>query len=541
MDLPLWSQQQPLWEAAQDVVDRHVLPRSDPQPVGTWMGGTALPMHNGELKVSLWGPPERLTFSLGKTDVWDRRYFPEKPLTLEEIREHCFRDDYAQNPLGKHFESLNAYDFPTPKPVGQLILLMPDLEGAEQPTAATRRGDGVATVPLRSGAIEAVTPMTRNVLAVRGEFAELSGTPQVRVYRHRDTLIPGQSWDHSNGGMRPYPGFDYTRDAPHNGPLDPPASGSDGRYFWITQAMPPEATFPDGFWYVFMATVAGGPGDVETVENQTGLGTDPYMTPERKDGVYPGTTNLWRQIWLDYDRIRAAPGAAATAALPGGEWLLLATVVTSAEAEDPIAEARRVLEDAERKGWDGLVAENADWFEAFYRKREDGRVYYADAERNAGVVNEVAGSWTDAHANFTRPDPLRWELDNGYNYLNHDWAPWQRDRGAERAQLHGLARAEPLRPSEHVVGHGRVDPAGGATECRGYLRLPGCEMGASPACPSAPTASTTTTSYSSRAWKSPRSSPSCSGTVTTTTATKPSCASGPGRSCWRRRSFTRTS
>ena len=427
-DLPLWSQQQPLWELGQDQVDTLPLPPADPQPVGTWFGGTALPMHNGELKVSLWGPPERLTFSLGKTDVWDRRYFPEKPLTLEEIRERCFRDDYAQNPLGKYFESLNAYDFPTPKPVGQLILLMPGLEGAEQPTATTRRGDGVATVPLRSGAaggqVEALTTMTRNVLAVRGEFAGLSGTPQVRVYRHRDTIIPGQSWDHSNGGMRPYPGFDYTRDAPHNGPLDPPASGSDGRYFWITQAMPPEATFPDGFWYVFMATVAGGPGEVETVENRTGLGTDPYMTPERRDGVYPGTTNLWRQVWLDYDRIRESPGAAATALVPDDEWLALATVVTSAEAEDPIAEARRLLEDAERTGWEGLVAENAGWFEAFYRKREDGRVYYAEAERNAGVVNEVAGSWTDAHAGFTRPDPLRWELDRGYNYLNHDWSPW---------------------------------------------------------------------------------------------------------------------
>jgi hypothetical protein len=427
-DLPLWSQQRALWELARDQVDTQLLPPGDPQPVGTWGVGTALPLHNGELKVSLWGPPERLTFSLGKTDVWDRRYFPEAPLTIEQIRERCFRDDYPDRPLGKHFVSLDAYDFPCAKPVGQLILLAPGLAGGGQPTAATRRGDGVATVPVQSGAaggqVEAVTLMTRNVLAVHGDLQGLAETPRVRVYRHQDTIPTGQSWDHSNGGMRPYPGWDYSRDAPHNGPLDPPASGSDGPYFWITQAMPPEATFTNGFWYVFMAMVAGGPGEVETVENQTGLGTDPYMTPGRRDGVYPGTTNLWRQLWLDYDRIRTAPGAAATASLPGGEWLVLATVVTSAEAEDPIAEARRLLEDAERAGWEALVAENRAWFKEFYRVRENGRVYYADAGRTADVVNETAKSWTYAHAGFTRPAPFRWESDRGYNYMNHDWTPW---------------------------------------------------------------------------------------------------------------------
>lgn len=431
--LPLWTQQKPLWELARDQMDTQPLPPSDPQPVGTWGGGTALPMHNGQLKVSLWGPPERLTFSVGKTDVWDRRYFPEVPLTIKQIRERCFGENLVENPyapgsLGKHFRSLEAYDFPTPKPVGQFILLVPDLKGGGQPTAATRRGDGLVRVPLKAGAgggkLEALTLMTRNVLAVRGQFEGLKEASQVRVYRHRDTIRPGESWDPVEGKMRPLPGFDYTRDVLKTGPLDPPKSGSDGRYLWITQALPAEATFPKGFWYVFMATVAGGPGKIEIAENQTGLGTDPCMTPARKDGKYPGTDQPWRQIWLDYDRIREAPGAAATAALPGGTWLTLATVVTSAEAEDPMAKARQNLQEAELAGWDALLAENSAWFEAFYRTREKGRIYFADAQRQAGVVREVMESWTCAHATFTRPDPRRWELDRGYNYLNHDWSPW---------------------------------------------------------------------------------------------------------------------
>jgi hypothetical protein len=225
--------------------------------------------------------------------------------------------------------------------------------------------------------------------------------------------------------MRPYPGWDYSRDAPHNGPLDPPASGSDGRYFWITQAMPPEATFTNGFWYVFMATIAGVTGNVETVQNQTGLGTDPYMTPEREFATYPGTTNIWPQFWLDYDRIRTASGAAATATLPGGEWLVLATVVTSAEAVDPIAEARLVLQAAELAGWEALVAENLGWWANYYNAREDGRIYFADAGRNADVVENAAATWGSVYVEHTRPDPTRWEFDSVQGYLNHDWVPWK--------------------------------------------------------------------------------------------------------------------
>ena len=427
-DLPLWSQQLPLWDVARDQEGTHSLPPADPQPVGTWGGGTALPMHNAQLKVSLWGPPERLTFSLGKTDIWDRRYFPEEPLTLQQMEAACFDVNAPETVLTKHYISLDAYDFPTPKPAGQLILLAPGLEGGGQPVATARRGDGVAAVPVQSGAagggIEAMTLMTRNVLAVRGAFTGLTGAPQVRVYRHQDTILPGQSWDHSNGGMRPYPGWDYSRDAPQNGPLDPPSSGSDGRYFWITQAMPPEPTFPSGFWYVFMATVAGQTGGIVTVENQTGLGTDPYMTDERANGTYPGTTNIWPQLWLDYNRIRTATGAAATANLPAGEWLVLATVVTSAEAADPMAEARLVLQAAESTGWAALIAENRGWWEDYYNAREDGRTYFADAWRNDDFVDNAAATWGSIYAQHTRPDPTEWEYDTVYGYLNHDWVPW---------------------------------------------------------------------------------------------------------------------
>ena len=79
-----------------------------------------------------------------------------------------------------------------------------------------------------------------------------------------------------------------------NGPIDPPRSGCEGRFFWIRQKLPAEKTFPAGFEYVLMGMMKT-PGDVklEAVEGLTGLGTPP---PDPK--------------------IAAAPGAAATAILP---------------------------------------------------------------------------------------------------------------------------------------------------------------------------------------------------------------------------------
>ena len=50
------------------------------------------------MKASLWGPPERITLSLLKNGVWDRRVIWVKPLTLDEIREGAF------SPANKGFD-----------------------------------------------------------------------------------------------------------------------------------------------------------------------------------------------------------------------------------------------------------------------------------------------------------------------------------------------------------------------------------------------------------------------------------------------------
>jgi len=119
-------------------------------------------------------------------------------------------------------------------------------------------------------------------------------------------------------------------DRAFNGPIDPPTSGKDGRYFWIRQKMPAEKTFPEGFEYVLMGVVAG-PGAVklEAVEGQTGLGTPP-----------PNPLMPWD--WFDAPRppIAEAPGAAATATfMPGADGKIetFVTIVTTMDGPDLIA------------------------------------------------------------------------------------------------------------------------------------------------------------------------------------------------------------
>ena len=98
----------------------------------------------------------------------------------------------------------------------------------------------------------------------------------IRLYRHRDT----SHLDYMSADGKTYTRPEAEADKAFNGPIDPPTSGKEGRYFWIRQKMPAEKTFPQGFEYVLMGVVAGA-GDVklETVEGETGLGTPPANSP----------------------------------------------------------------------------------------------------------------------------------------------------------------------------------------------------------------------------------------------------------------------
>lgn len=399
---------------------------------------------NEALKVSLWGPPEQLTWSINKTDVWDRRLFPEKKaITIAEIREICQGASYQEKPFTNrhsYYDSYQAYDFPCPKPVGQLSLICPELSGIKDPTATLRHSDGHVTVPLNSakldGTVASLVMMTRNLLLVRAKFAGLTQPLKVRLYRHRDTLQQGKCYAEGGPEPRPLEDYDYSKDAPANAPLPPPVAGTDGHFFWIRQEFPGEATFPNGFFYVFMAAVADDDYKVEIVEGRKGLGAPPFFSVTTHGGKEGGRrADLpFSGLLPWYEPIRQATGAAATAEIDAHSITILATVVTSAEAADPLGTAKQELRKAEGDGYDALVAENRNWYQAFYERREAGRIYYREQERNPAAIPEIFRSWTSHHSGGTKPAISRWEGDASYAYFEQDWSPWHADNHFNEAE-----------------------------------------------------------------------------------------------------------
>jgi len=64
----------PLKEAAQSVYIDNTLNPTDPLPDwNCYPSGKAMTINNLKMRTTLWGPPERVTISLTKNNVWDRR------------------------------------------------------------------------------------------------------------------------------------------------------------------------------------------------------------------------------------------------------------------------------------------------------------------------------------------------------------------------------------------------------------------------------------------------------------------------------------
>jgi len=421
----LWDREPSLWDVAQGIKIWQPVPPGDPQPIGTWGGGTAPNLSTQELKISLWGPPSALTLSLGKTDVWDRRRIWPPPLTLAQVRERVKRGQLEL----KYYEDWRAYDFPCPKPVGQVIVSSADLEGASQPEAILHCRDGMAQVEVRQKTSKAILKylpmMTGNLIAVECDFRGLTKPVSMRLYRHRDTQVYGKSWQAYGGpDPEPFQGYDYSRDK-NNGLLDPPRSGKDGPYFWIAQKLPAEKTFPNGFEYFMAGRIVGCPVSVETVDGRRGLGTSPRLAPGQQKQVAE-KAGFWRLL-PSYQAICSAQGSAATATVaskPEIRFTLLVSVVTTAEAADPLAEAKRLIDAAAQKGFGGLAVENAGWYEGLYRRREKGRIFKDSTDFTRSQIQDIFRSWACPHSGRCLPDPSRYEADARYAYLEQDWAPW---------------------------------------------------------------------------------------------------------------------
>ncbi len=305
------------------------------------------------------------------------------------------------------------YPSPCMKPVGQIIMGMAPLAGATPPTVTQSCADGVVKLEESKGdakaSLQYVLGMTSNLYAVRGEFSGITTPIWLRLYRHRDTA----HMMYMDAEGKTYRRAGTEADKAFNFPMDPPTSGKDGRYFWIRQKFPAEKTFPQGFEYVLMGIVTTpAKVEIDSVEGKTKLGTPPQRTNNAQN-----------------DRnLAAAPVAAATATFtPAANSKLeaLVTIVTTMDGADVMAVAKKRLADAEPAGFDGVVKENTQWWNAFYDKRENGRVFQGlSGAQCTDDIRTLYRSYAESHGGGTKPDMRQFEHAASYAQPERDIQPW---------------------------------------------------------------------------------------------------------------------
>jgi hypothetical protein len=434
-----WEREMPLREAARSAALESVLNARNPQPdiFGEPFNGPAMSINSLRMRTTLWGPPDRITISLMKNNVWDRRLHEFPVPTIEEITEGAYapiNKDYvgvAGNSLrpvdlgwlrkeGGPYDPYRKpmrYAFPCQKPVGQIILGLDALAGAGTPRLTQSCANGLVSLQVTNGpakaSLEYVLGMTSGIYAIRGQLAGVTNAVWLRLYRHQDTthLMYMTADGH-------YTKPEAEADRAFNGPIDPPTSGHDGRYFWIRQKMPAEKTFPQGFEYVLMGIVAApGKANLESVQGKTHLGTPPPNQPLNGE---------WHNVMRP--AIADAPGAAATATFaPAADGHLEAfvTVLTTMDGDDLLALAKSRLAQAEAAGFSAVLDENTHWWDDFYNRRESGRVFYGSTGR--AVSDDIRGlyrSWTVYHGGGTKTDMRQLEGSASYALPERDFQEW---------------------------------------------------------------------------------------------------------------------
>jgi hypothetical protein len=133
----------------------------------------------------------------------------------------------------------------------------------------------------------------------------------------------------------------------------------------------------------------------------------------------------WDWFGAPRPSIAEAPGAAATATFKAGtdgRLEAFVTVVTTTDGPDLVAEARKRLADAERAGFDGAVQENTTWWNAFYDKRENGRIFQGSSGTacSENVRALYQQSWTDSHGGGTKTDMRLLECSASYALPERD-------------------------------------------------------------------------------------------------------------------------
>ncbi|MCL5098917.1 MAG: glycoside hydrolase family 95 protein [Candidatus Omnitrophica bacterium] len=254
---------------------------------------------NGDVGVSVYGPPECLILQVGKNDLWDYRNPPNKitnRITLSQVC-HWFTGSNALTspfwggdriPLSQAIENAFNQPYHGPKPAGQIRFRNPALRAAPY---RQRLGLWNAEVSTELGSPTTVTAQilvsySSNVIAVRYQPARQMSF-DIELARHKDTT----------GTITNAPEF-----------------GTAGRDLWFEYHLPASEPYPNGFDYVMFGRVLGGEVRIE-------LGNSHAVAHVTSDG--PVT--------------------------------LLVSVETTRDHPDPLKSAKADLEWTQSIGFDGLV------------------------------------------------------------------------------------------------------------------------------------------------------------------------------------------
>jgi hypothetical protein len=338
------------------------------QPAPSVLGlepGT-LQLSNDDLGLILWGPDAAPTLSVGKSDVWDRRNpkAPEPVLPISKIIERAKRGDSSILNGAAYYTAYNAHDFPCPKPVGQLIIQLDFLKpgGTLAVDHQPRRIVLSAAKGEKSLRLSLFVSAVRNLIVMEGEGMGLAEADiSIRLYRHRDTILPGGDLHPTIGGGKAPNDFEQ---------LPMPRAGSSKDLFWIAQDFPGEPTFPNGFTSLLAALVVGAEASYQVQTGELGLGTP--MVAEQEGRISHAITKR-------YTPINQAPGSAATAKLSGlnGPFQIFATVVTTQEDPNPLERASDDLSDAARAGLSALWEEHQKQLDT-YESQPHARAWSGD-------------------------------------------------------------------------------------------------------------------------------------------------------------------
>ena len=87
-----------------------------------------------------------------------------------------------------------------------------------------------------------------------------------------------------------------------------------------------------------------------------------------------------------------------------------------------IAVAQKRLAEAEAGGFDGVVQENTQWWNAFYDQRENGRVFHGTTGTACtDNIRNIYHSYTDSHGGGTKTDMRQFECSASYAMPERDF------------------------------------------------------------------------------------------------------------------------